>query len=55
MILDGTKFANKFVETLADASLVWIEDCGHVPHLEQPIVTAEYISNFLIVRQEAEE
>jgi pimeloyl-ACP methyl ester carboxylesterase len=35
-ILDGKEFAPKFVETLPSASLVWIEECGHVPHLEQP-------------------
>ena len=35
-ILDGKEFAQKFVETLPSASLVWIEECGHVPHLEQP-------------------
>jgi hypothetical protein len=35
-ILDGTEFATKFVETLPSATLVWIEECGHVPHLEQP-------------------
>jgi pimeloyl-ACP methyl ester carboxylesterase len=38
-ILDGTEFAPKFLETLPNASLQWIEECGHVPHLEQPDVT----------------
>lgn len=46
-ILDGTEFANKFVEELPDAELKWIEECGHVPHLEQPEVTASAILNFL--------
>jgi len=46
-ILDGTEFANKFVEELPDAELEWIEECGHVPHLEQPEVTASTILNFL--------
>ena len=46
-ILDGTEYANKFVETLTDARLQWIEECGHVPHLEQPETTAEVISSFL--------
>jgi pimeloyl-ACP methyl ester carboxylesterase len=46
-ILDGTEFANKFVETLPNASLRWIEECGHVPHLEQPSETANVISEFL--------
>jgi pimeloyl-ACP methyl ester carboxylesterase len=35
-ILDGKEFAPKFVETLPSAELMWIEECGHVPHLEQP-------------------
>lgn len=46
-ILDGTEFANKFVEELPDAELTWIEECGHVPHLEQPEETATTILNFL--------
>jgi hypothetical protein len=44
--LDGNEFANKFVETLPDASLQWIENCGHVPHLEQPQETANAIAKF---------
>lgn len=46
-ILDGNEFANKFVETMPNAQLQWIEECGHVPHLEQPEVTAKLISDFL--------
>jgi pimeloyl-ACP methyl ester carboxylesterase len=46
-ILDGTELAPKFVETLPDAKLVWVEECGHVPHLEQPANTAEAISTFV--------
>ena len=46
-ILDGNEFANKFVETLPDATLQWIEDCGHVPHLEQPQTTADAIASFM--------
>lgn len=46
-ILDGKEFANKFIDTLPNAELQWIEECGHVPHLEQPDVTAEVIENFL--------
>ena len=37
----------KFVEELPDAELKWIEECGHVPHLEQPEETASTILNFL--------
>jgi len=49
-ILDGEEFANKFMETLPNKEknkLVWIEECGHVPHLEQPKQTAEVIYSFL--------
>mmetsp|Transcript_15679 Transcript_15679/g.23151 ORF Transcript_15679/g.23151 Transcript_15679/m.23151 type:complete len:413 (-) Transcript_15679:599-1837(-) len=46
-ILDGKEFADKFVETLPDAELCWVEECGHVPHLEQPEFTAEKIASFL--------
>uniref|UniRef100_A0A7S2UEY2 AB hydrolase-1 domain-containing protein n=1 Tax=Attheya septentrionalis TaxID=420275 RepID=A0A7S2UEY2_9STRA len=46
-ILDGKEFATKFVETLPDAELRWIEECGHVPHLEQPEETAQVIASFL--------
>jgi pimeloyl-ACP methyl ester carboxylesterase len=46
-ILDGKEFANKFVDLLPDARLQWIEECGHVPHLEQPEQTADAIAEFL--------
>ena len=37
----------QFVDTLPDARLVWIEECGHVPHLEKPEQTADAISSFI--------
>ena len=46
-ILEGKEFANKFIESMPNARLQWVEECGHVPHLEQPKVTAEYILDFL--------
>lgn len=46
-ILDGTEFAPKFIETLPNAELQWIEECGHVPHLEQPDKTADAIATFM--------
>lgn len=42
------EFAQKFLDTLPDAQLNWVEECGHVPHLEQPVVTAKEISDFLL-------
>lgn len=46
-ILEGKEFANKFIDSMPNARLQWIEECGHVPHLEQPELTAQYISEFL--------
>jgi pimeloyl-ACP methyl ester carboxylesterase len=42
----GTGDAYKFKEAIADAQLIWIENCGHVPHLEQPQITARHILEF---------
>lgn len=42
------EFAEKFLNTLPDAELKWIEECGHVPHLEQSEQTANEIANFLM-------
>ena len=42
----GTADAEKFRGAIANSQLVWIRDCGHVPHLEQPAVTAEEILRF---------
>jgi len=46
-ILEGKEYANKCVQTMPNARLQWIEQCGHGPHLEQPEVTAEAIATFL--------
>ena len=46
-ILDGEEFANKFIETLPNAELKWIEECGHVPHLEKAEETAQLMEEFL--------
>jgi len=43
----GTDDAEKFHGAIANSRLIWIKNCGHVPHLEQPRVTAEYIMEFL--------
>ena len=36
----GTKDAAKFDRAIPNSKLVWIDNCGHVPHLEQPQATA---------------
>lgn len=42
----GTADAYKFAKAIAQSKLVWIQDCGHVPHLEKPQITAEHILAF---------
>jgi pimeloyl-ACP methyl ester carboxylesterase len=41
------KTAEKFVETMPRCTLKWVEDCGHVPHLEKPELTSETVLEFL--------
>jgi pimeloyl-ACP methyl ester carboxylesterase len=42
----GTKPAQLFVDNLQNARLQWIENCGHVPHLEKARITADAILDF---------
>ena len=39
--------AYKFQETLPVSELLAIEECGHVPHIEKPEVTADAIIKFV--------
>lgn len=43
----GTKDAAKFAQAIPDSKLVWIENCGHVPHLEKAQATASAIIEFI--------
>lgn len=43
----GTDDAEKFHQAIPQSRLIWIEACGHVPHLEQPQVTANHIFDFV--------
>ncbi len=43
----GIKDADQFHQNLPGSQLVWIEKCGHVPHLEQPQITATAILNWV--------
>lgn len=43
----GTRDAYRFQKTIPHNQLVWIPDCGHVPHLEKPRNTAQAIRSFL--------
>lgn len=42
----GTKYAHKFEAVIPNSQLIWIDDCGHVPHLEKPDITAAHIQQF---------
>ncbi|MBF2055725.1 MAG: alpha/beta hydrolase [Cyanobacterium sp. T60_A2020_053] len=39
----GTKSAPLFQSLIKNSELKWIENCGHVPHLEQAEITAQHI------------
>jgi pimeloyl-ACP methyl ester carboxylesterase len=43
----GIKPAQQFQQKLPHSQLHWIDNCGHVPHLEQPEITAQLILNFI--------
>jgi pimeloyl-ACP methyl ester carboxylesterase len=43
----GTKDATRFARVLPQSELVWIEECGHVPHLEKAQETAAAILQFV--------
>lgn len=43
----GTADATKFHQAIANSELVWIADCGHVPHLEKPQATAIALQAFI--------
>jgi pimeloyl-ACP methyl ester carboxylesterase len=43
----GIKDADRFHQNLPNNQLQWIEKCGHVPHLEQPQITATAILNWV--------
>ncbi|AUT00845.1 2-hydroxy-6-oxohepta-2,4-dienoate hydrolase [Nostoc sp. CENA543] len=42
----GTEDAKRFKRAIPHSQLIWIDNCGHVPHLEQPQSTAQYILKF---------
>ena len=39
----GIQDAERFRKAILTSRLVWVEHCGHVPHLEQPQITADRI------------
>ncbi|ASC72414.1 Hydrolase or acyltransferase of alpha/beta superfamily protein [Halomicronema hongdechloris C2206] len=51
----GTKDATRFQQAIPHSQLVWIADCGHVPHLERPEATASAILQHLPMSPRAEQ
>lgn len=51
----GTGDAKRFRRAIPNSKLIWIKDCGHVPHLEQPQITAQQILRFSQDRIEMED
>ena len=47
----GTKDAARFEREIDQCTLIWIEACGHVPHLEKATECAGYIAEFLLLGQ----
>ncbi|MGB3533655.1 MAG: alpha/beta hydrolase [Microcoleaceae cyanobacterium] len=43
----GTVDAYRFHQNIVNSQLVWMKKCGHVPHLEQPELTANAILEFI--------
>jgi pimeloyl-ACP methyl ester carboxylesterase len=43
----GVADAEKLQNAIANSKLIWIANCGHVPHLEKPELTAQHIFNFI--------
>jgi pimeloyl-ACP methyl ester carboxylesterase len=43
----GTTAAQLFAQKLPNSQLNWIDNCGHVPHLEQAEITAKLIFDFI--------
>ncbi|MEI6443294.1 MAG: alpha/beta hydrolase [Nostocales cyanobacterium ELA583] len=42
----GTGDAPKFAKAIPESKLIWIKDCGHIPHLEQAQLVAQLMLEF---------
>jgi pimeloyl-ACP methyl ester carboxylesterase len=42
------EYAEQFSQVLPKSKLVWVENCGHCPHLEQPQALADCIVDFAL-------
>jgi pimeloyl-ACP methyl ester carboxylesterase len=43
----GTEVADKFQRLISNSQLIWVKECGHVPHLEKSQTTSDCISAFI--------
>lgn len=41
----GTADATRFHQDITNSKLIWIRNCKHVPHIEQPEITTQYLLN----------
>ncbi|MBK1986505.1 alpha/beta hydrolase [Sphaerospermopsis aphanizomenoides BCCUSP55] len=46
----GTGDAKKLAKAIPHSQLIWVENCGHIPHLEKPEITAQHINSALDFR-----
>lgn len=44
----GTGDATRFKRAIPHSTLIWIQNCGHLSHLEQPQITAQHILDFRV-------
>ncbi|QHU99544.1 alpha/beta fold hydrolase [Synechocystis sp. CACIAM 05] len=44
----GVRAAERFQNLLPQSQLIWLDACGHVPHLEQPEATAAALRQFCL-------
>ncbi len=43
----GAGDADKLQQAIANSRLIWIPNCGHVPHLKKPQIIASHILDFI--------
>jgi len=46
-ILPAADYLPKFATALPDAQFAWFDECGHVPHLEQPAALSALLTEFV--------
>ena len=48
-------YAQQFIDTLPQAELVWVDECGHCAHLEQPHALLQAVARFTGLEEAAAE